>query len=1098
MGTATASALPLFTGGVHAVRNMLENGSFEQHGILNHGRWGITDTLPGWVVDGDGIELQQRATGGLRAQDGLIKLELDAVSNGTLYQETATTPGLRYGFSLYYSPRVKVPGTDTNDVEVMLGDEMVALLGGDHRAWQYRYFDFLADSELTTLTLSAAGSSDSRGGLIDDIRFVPTPYLSSNLITNGSFEGHGPLDHGGWGTFQTIEGWVSRTGWIEIQHYATAGLFAQEGKAKLELDSIENSEIYQNVSLTPGAQYELSLYYSPRGGSGSDSDSSNLSLFWNGELLDQLTGWRAGWQYHHYDIVASGKLNELSLAAAGTSDGVGALVDNIRLYKVPFAGTDLIVNGSFEQQGPLDHGNWGTVDSLDGWVVEQGEAEIQRDGTAGIGADEGAFKLELDSYGNSSIYQDIPTVAGRSYRLMLAYAPRVRSEGTDTNDVEVWWDDQLVTTLSGDARHWTEYRFDLLANRDPSRLTLVAAGASDSLGGLIDDVRLYPLDTGNRSPVIETTPVTQAFAGQEYRYTVGASDPDGQTLVYGLVYGPDGMTIDENGQISWLPEATGLYSVSVKVSDLRGGDAVQQYALSVEQLNHAPVLTSSPVLVAEVGYQYDYHVSATDEDGDHLRYRLKTAPQGMTVDEQSGLIQWLPAAAGAYPVEVSVLDDREGTDSQLFTVQVAAPYGNLPAAPETIAPLPDPAESPAFHEMVAYLYQGEYPIQRGVQPDSLEVGRAAVVRGQVLDTDGRALPGVVVRIHRHPEYGTTLSRLGGGYDMAVNGGGRLTVDYRKAGYLPVQRQIEVPWNDFAVVQDVVMTPLGSRVDRIDLSDTSRAFQVAQSNAVTDIDGTRRATLLFPQGTVATMTLPNGGTQALTTLNVRATEYTVGETGPRAMPGELPPSSGYTYAVELSVDEAIAAGATRVDFDRPLPLYVDNFLNFPVGEPVPVGWYDREKAAWIPADNGRVIGILSISDGLAELDVEGSGTAADSGVLAGLGITDAERAQLAVLYAPGKSLWRVRVTHFTPWDCNWPYGPPMDAVPPPSGPPPEGPPETPPPDEEEAACDGCIIQPQSQSLGERLPVIGTELNLRYQSERMPGYKRDMLIPPHAGL
>ena len=202
----------------------------------------------------------------------------------------------------------------------------------------------------------------------------------------------------------------------------------------------------------------------------------------------------------------------------------------------------------------------------------------------------------------------------------------------------------------------------------------------------------------------------------------------------------------------------------------------------------------------------------------------------------------------------------------------------------------------------------------------------------------------------------------------------LTVNYQKEGYLPIQRQLTAPWNDYAHTEDVVMIPLDAQVTTIDLTDTSQPFQVAQGNSVTDSEGTRQATLFFPQGTTATLTLPNGSTQPLTTLNVRATEYTVGDNGPAAMPGPLPPSSAYTYAVELSVDEAIAAGATRVDFDQTVPFYVDNFLGFPVGEIVPAGWYDREKTAWVPSDNGVIIGILAITGGIAELDVDGSGNA----------------------------------------------------------------------------------------------------------------------------
>ena len=64
---------------------------------------------------------------------------------------------------------------------------------------------------------------------------------------------------------------------------------------------------------------------------------------------------------------------------------------------------------------------------------------------------------------------------------------------------------------------------------------------------------------------------------------------------------------------------------------------------------------------------------------------------------------------------------------------------------------------------------------------------------------------------------------------------------------------------------------------------------------TDADGTRQATLLFTAGTQAT----SGDTgQPLSSLMVHLTEYTVGEMGPQAMPAELPPTSAYTYAVEL--------------------------------------------------------------------------------------------------------------------------------------------------------------------------------------------------------
>jgi YD repeat-containing protein len=151
-----------------------------------------------------------------------------------------------------------------------------------------------------------------------------------------------------------------------------------------------------------------------------------------------------------------------------------------------------------------------------------------------------------------------------------------------------------------------------------------------------------------------------------------------------------------------------------------------------------------------------------------------------------------------------------------------------------------------------------------------------------------------------------------------------------------------------------------------------------------------------------------------------------------MPGALPANSGYTYAVELSVDEAQAAGATQVSFDHPLYNYVTSFLNFPVGMAVPAGYYDRTQARWVASNNGVVIKILGQTGGLADVDANGDGSPDTPAQLAALGFTDAERQQLATLYTAGQTLWRVPVTHFTPWDYNWPYSPPPGATPPNQG------------------------------------------------------------------
>src|SRR5262249_8219503 len=116
--------------------------------------------------------------------------------------------------------------------------------------------------------------------------------------------------------------------------------------------------------------------------------------------------------------------------------------------------------------------------------------------------------------------------------------------------------------------------------------------------------------------------------------------------------------------------------------------------------------------------------------------------------------------------------------------------------------------------------------------------------------------------------------------------------------------------------------------------------------------------------------------------------------------------------ELTADEAVAAGATETSFSQPLPFYVENFLNFPVGIAVPLGSYERAADTWQDMPSGRIVKILSVTNGKADLDIDGTNTAAKPAALATLGITDAERTQLAQTYQLGQSLWRLLIPHFS--------------------------------------------------------------------------------------
>jgi hypothetical protein len=221
------------------------------------------------------------------------------------------------------------------------------------------------------------------------------------------------------------------------------------------------------------------------------------------------------------------------------------------------------------------------------------------------------------------------------------------------------------------------------------------------------------------------------------------------------------------------------------------------------------------------------------------------------------------------------------------------------------------------------------------------------------------------------------------------------------------------------LDDAVLIPLDTATTAVDFSDP---IEVHRGSLVTDGDGSRRATVFFQQGTQASMTMPNGTTQPLPSVTVRATEYSVGETGPQALPATLPGTAAHTYAVDLGVDEAMAAGATSVEFSKPVVVYVENFLNLPVGLRLPLAFADQKKGTWVPMANGTIIKIASVTGGLANVSVDTAGTVADSATLAALGITTAEREALASTYSVGQSLWRLSTTHFTALGVFCPAGP----------------------------------------------------------------------------
>jgi RHS repeat-associated protein len=193
----------------------------------------------------------------------------------------------------------------------------------------------------------------------------------------------------------------------------------------------------------------------------------------------------------------------------------------------------------------------------------------------------------------------------------------------------------------------------------------------------------------NRQPHITSTPPPTGTVNQSYGYAVNATDPDtNDTLTYSLTQAPEGMGINPStGLIAWTPNTAqvGNQTITVKVQDNGGLSDSQSFTILVSATNRAPTIISTAVATATDGQLYAYAVHATDPDiGDVLSYVLTESPSGMGIDGVNGLIQWIPIAAGDYPVTVSVNDGHGGTVAQQFTVAVA--NANHPPSIISLAP----------------------------------------------------------------------------------------------------------------------------------------------------------------------------------------------------------------------------------------------------------------------------------------------------------------------------------------------------------------------------------------------------------------------------
>jgi len=366
-------------------------------------------------------------------------------------------------------------------------------------------------------------------------------------------------------------------------------------------------------------------------------------------------------------------------------------------------------------------------------------------------------------------------------------------------------------------------------------------------------------------------------------------------------------------------------------------------------------------------------------------------------------------------------------------------------------------------------------------PDAYSSDKFAIITGKITNKSKEPIEEATVKILNHSEFGSVTTDENGKFEIPIEGGTTYTVVYLKNGYLPVHREVDVPVQNWANIEVAQMSQVDTKVTNINLS--GGKTQIHTASKIVDERGERETTLVFDGVSSATVKQKNGKIMKLTNLKVRATEYNT----PESMPAKLPEGTAFTYCTALTVDGVDSE--SDITFDKPVTVYIDNFLGFKVGEIVPVGYYNRKTGEWEAYENGVVVKLLdSNNDGKIDgLDSDGDDIADD---LNGDGDTTDEVAGIKdnSNYSAGKTYSRFQIPHFSDYDPNYGSGikqsqkdkeledkREVNA--------------TQRVDDKHSNClpSDSYINIQNQIYHEDIPINGTNLTLHYSSERVKGYK-----------
>jgi hypothetical protein len=216
----------------------------------------------------------------------------------------------------------------------------------------------------------------------------------------------------------------------------------------------------------------------------------------------------------------------------------------------------------------------------------------------------------------------------------------------------------------------TSHRDGALATARFANVSIGAVGAT-------------PVPT-NRPPTISGTPPTAATVGAQYAFTPTATDPDGNTLTYGIANRPSWATFNTGtGRLTGTPTSSNVGSyanILITVNDGQSSAQLPAFTIVVSSTaNRAPVISGTPSTSVTAGSAYSFQPTASDADSDPLTFSITNRPSWATFSTTTGRLQGTPSASNVGTFSNIVIRVGDGkTTAQLpaFTLTVSSTTAN--------------------------------------------------------------------------------------------------------------------------------------------------------------------------------------------------------------------------------------------------------------------------------------------------------------------------------------------------------------------------------------------------------------------------------------